>query len=239
MSQKRKMYFNWSSGKDAALALFHLQKDEQFQIDKLLTSINSHHNRVSMHGLRREVLVKQAEAVGIPLDLVELPEQPSMEDYNQEMTRVVKKLQAEGYSDSAFGDIFLEDLRHYREEQLKPFGIECHFPLWKRDTKELIREFINRGFRAVIICLNAQLLDKSFLGREIDEDFLADLPANVDPCGENGEFHTFCFDGPIFSEPVKFTLGEQVFKEYKSPTKVDENEVCGDGSMGFWFCDLE
>ena len=230
-----KTYFNWSSGKDSALAFYYLQKDNKYPIDKLITSINTHHNRVSMHGLRRELLMKQVQEIGLPLTTLELPEEPTMEVYQNEMMRVVSKLQTEGYTHCGFGDIFLEDLRNYREEQLKPYNIKCCFPLWKKDTKKLMREFISLGFKAIVICIKSELLDVSFVGRELDEDFINDLPSNIDPCGENGEFHTFCFDGPIFAHPIKFTKGEKVYREYQSPNQ--ENNL-KNNSMGFWFCDL-
>ena len=231
MAQKQKAYFNWSSGKDASLALYYLQKEGKYQVDKLLTSINAHHDRVSMHGLRRVLLEKQAQSIGLPLTTIELPEEPTMEDYNRIMSSTVETLKAEGYANCGFGDIFLEDLRAYREEQLKVHGISCHFPLWKRDTKEIIAQFIQLGFKAVVICVKSELLDKSFAGREIDQSFVNDLPANVDPCGENGEFHTFCYAGPIFKQPIKFEIGEKVYREYKAPEKDKD-------SLGFWFCDL-
>lgn len=232
MGKPAKTYFNWSSGKDSALAFHLLKNDANFHVDKLVTTVNAHHDRVTMHGLRRELLLAQTDALGLPLDVIELPHQPSMEDYQKVMGDKAEQLKKEGYSDCAFGDIFLEDLRKYREEQLAPFGIKCHFPIWKKDTSELLHEFIELGFRAVIICLKSDLLDASFLGREIDKSFIEDLPPNVDPCGENGEFHTFCFDGPIFRQPIDFSIGEKVFREYKSPEGKKEG-------MGFWFCDLQ
>lgn len=183
---KNKTYFNWSSGKDASMALYELSKDPRYTVDKLLTSVNTHHDRVSMHGLSRDVLKRQVDQLQIPLDTLELPEKPDMDDYNAIVLSKVETLKKEGFTHSAFGDIFLEDLKAYREKQLKTEGIEAVYPIWKRDTKELIRHFIASGFRAVLICINAQLLDESFIGREIDEDFLNDLPDNVDPCGENG-----------------------------------------------------
>ena len=130
----------------------------------------------------------------------------------------------------------MEDLRIFREEKLKPFGIRCHFPLWKRDTKTIINEFIKLGFKAIVICIKSDLLDKSFVGREIDEDFINDLPKNVDPCGENGEFHTFCYDGPIFKKPIKFNIGDKILREYKAPKQDDQ--LTDNGTIGFWFCDL-
>ncbi|MBT2159685.1 adenine nucleotide alpha hydrolase [Zobellia barbeyronii] len=234
--KKLKTYFNWSTGKDAALAYYHLQRDDLYQVDQFITSINTHHNRVSMHGLRRELLLKQVQEVGLPVTTIELPEEPTMEEYNAQMERAVTKLKSAGYAHCGFGDIFLEDLRAYREEQLKKYDIKCCFPLWQRDTKELLEEFLDLGFKAIVICIKSELLDASFVGREIDRNFIKDLPANVDPCGENGEFHTFCYDGPIFNNPVKFTVGEKVYREYKNPEK--DTKAKKPDLMGFWFCDL-
>ena len=236
MTNKRKTYFNWSSGKDASMALYHMLQDDTFEVDKLLTSINAHHNRVSMHGLRRELLEAQVQSIGLKFQTIELPETPSMEDYAAVLTKTVEELKAEGYTNCGFGDIFLEDLRAYREEQLRPYSIKAHFPLWKRDTKELIHEFIKLGFKAIVICVTADKLDESFVGRVLDESFINDLPDGVDPCGENGEFHTFCYDGPIFHKPIEFTIGENVYKEYEAP-KDDEGESEVQ-KYGFWFCDL-
>ncbi len=235
MSLKPKTYFNWSSGKDASLALYYLKKEKKLHIDRLLTSVNVFHNRVSMHGLRRELLEQQAESIGLPLTTIELPEQPTMEEYNSLMVNTVSNLKKEGYDNCAFGDIFLEDLRDYREQQLKPYNITCHFPLWKKDTKALLHDFIGLGFKAILVCIKSELLDKSFVGRDIDESFINDLPDNVDPCGENGEFHTFCYDGPIFSRPIEFEIGEKVYRAYKNPKSDPETP---NKNTGFWFCDL-
>jgi uncharacterized protein (TIGR00290 family) len=230
MPQPWQTYFNWSSGKDSALALYHLLQNKHFNIGKLLVSINAHHDRVSMHGLRRSLLEKQIKSIGLPDMSIELPEQPSMPEYEKLMKETVTALKNEGYDHTAFGDIFLEDLRRYREQQLSKFNITAHFPLWQRDTKELLNEFLSLGFKAILVCIRGDLLDKSFAGRMIDKDFINDLPPGVDPCGENGEFHTFCFDGPIFKTPVSFQKGDIVYKEYKDPQK--------EGPIGFWFCDL-
>ena len=236
MTPPIKMYFNWSTGKDASLALYHLKNKGSYQIDRILTSINSHYDRVSMHGLRRELLEAQARSMDIPLTTIELPKEPSMDEYNQSMRKTVNQLQLDGYANCGFGDIFLEDLRKYREEQLKPLGIMAHFPLWKKDTKQLISEFISLGFKAIVVCVKAELLDETFVGRAIDAEFIADLPSNVDPCGENGEFHTFCYDGPIFTNPIPFRVGEKVYKEYKAPKQDNNPQV--KKTLGFWFCDL-
>lgn len=224
---KNKTYFNWSTGKDSALALYYLLKDEKYSVDFLLTSVNKHYNRVSMHGLRTELLHKQVAEIGIPNGIIELPEFPSNEVYEQLMMEKVQQLKAEKFECAAFGDIFLADLRKYREDRLNPFKIKTIFPLWKKNTKTLMREFIDKGFKAITVCVNATLLDESFVGRSVDEDFLKDLPKHIDPCGENGEFHTFCYDAPFFKNPVSFSVGEKVLKTYNN----------ADYSR-FWFCDL-
>lgn len=235
--QGKKTYFNWSTGKDAALAFYYLRRDANFRIEMLVTTINVHFNRVSMHGLRVELLKRQAEEIGLPLSYIELPEQPSMEVYNHIMAQTVSELKDQDYTHSGFGDIFLEDLRYYRETQLKPLGIECCFPIWKRNSVELITEFLRLGFKAIVICIKSDLLDVSFVGREIDQNFINDLPKNVDACGENGEFHTFCYDGPIFKNPIPFTVGEKIYKEYVNPKKDTHSQ--NNKSVGFWFCDLK
>ncbi len=232
-----KTYFSWSTGKDAALAYYHLRSDNRYHVDRLVTSVNAHYDRVSMHGLSRELLLKQTQAIGLPVTTIELPEEPTMEVYDAELERVAGQLQAEGYGCCGFGDIFLEDLRAYRKKQLAPFDIECRFPLWQRDTRELMEEFLGLGFKAIVVCVNADVLGESFVGREIDGDFVKDLPAGVDPCGENGEFHTFCYDGPIFTNPVSFVVGEKVYREYGRPK--EEGKPRGERPMGFWFCDLK
>lgn len=229
-----KTFFNWSTGKDSALALYYLQKNPEYQVDLLLTSVNKHHDRISMHGLRRSMLEEQAKAIGIPLTTIELPETPTMDEYNSIMGEKINSLTKQGFTHSAFGDIFLEDLRKYREEKLSQYNIKALFSLWKKDTKELITQFLDLGFKTIVVCVNGNLLDKSFVGRVIDEQFLKDLPDNVDPCGENGEFHTFCFDGPIFSYPIEFEIGEIVSKSYNSPkTETEPHEA-----IDFWFCDI-
>ncbi len=234
MNIQSKTYFSWSSGKDAALALYHLQERGGMEVSRLLTTVNQHFGRVSMHGLRKELLEKQANATGIPLSIIEVPKEPTMEQYNALMKQALTGLQKEGFTRCGFGDIFLEDLRDYREQQLQTFGIKGVFPIWKKDTTALLEEFIALGFKAIVICIKSELLDESFLGREIDASFIQDLPKNVDPCGENGEFHTFCYDGPIFTNPILFKTGERVFRAYKAPQQDKETPA----SMGFWFLDL-
>ena len=239
MERKARSFFSWSGGKDSALCLFKALQSAEYSIDYLLTSLNTVHNRISMHGVRRELLQAQSTAIGIPLQTIELPEHPSMQAYEAAMMHTVNTLKAAGCTKAIFGDIFLEDLKLYREQQLNPAGIECIFPLWKRDTKHLVHEFLNAGFKAIIVCVNDQYLDKSFCGRMIDETFINDLPLNVDPCGENGEFHSFVFDGPVFRTSIPFRKGEIVYKEYEAP-KHNAHALHETTNMrfGFYFCDL-
>lgn len=226
-------FFNWSGGKDSALALYYLQKDPQFSIDCLFTSVNKKFNRISMHGVRVALLEEQAKQIGIPLKKLLLPEQPSMEEYSRLMKIAMDDFRVQNYTHSIFGDIFLENLKIYRDKKLKEVGIIGHYPLWKKNTKVLIHEFIDHGFKTVVVCASDKLLGKEFVGRIIDHDFINDLPDNVDPCGENGEFHTFVYDGPIFKKPIQFEIGKKVLKEYPSPDKSQNQK-----SVGFWFCDL-
>ncbi len=241
MSQS-KAYMNWSGGKDSSLALYYSLKQKRLPVQALLTSMNTAADRVSMHGVRRSLLQQQAECIGLPLLTLEMPPEPSMTDYEAIMNAKISVLKNEGFSHAIFGDIFLEDLRNYREEKLAAAGLVADFPLWKLDTTFLIEDFLRLGFKTIVVCVNDQFLDKSFCGRVIDEQFIRDLPAGVDPCGENGEFHTFVFDGPIFSKPVAFTKGELVYREYPAPKEAaDTCAGAGEAAMkpyGFWYCDL-
>jgi uncharacterized protein (TIGR00290 family) len=237
---KTKAVINWSGGKDSALALYRLLADDKYEIKCLLTMLSQKYDRISMHGVRAELLDEQAVAIGLPLKKVYLPEMPDMSVYENEMQKVMNQLKAEGIEVSVFGDIFLEDLRKYREEKLACAGMRGHFPLWKSNTTKLVREFIELGFKTIVVCVDGKLLDESFAGRVIDKDFLSDLPANVDPCGENGEFHTFVYDGPIFKKPVKFKTGEKVYREYPAPATACVGAQAEEEQKpsGFWYCDL-
>lgn len=232
---KPKAVFNWSSGKDSALALYKTLQENQFEVTTLLTSLNKEFQRISMHGVHVSLLEKQAESLCLNLIKMELPKEPSMEEYRKIMGETMTQIQSQGVTHSIFGDIFLEDLRKYREDQLQSIGMKAVFPLWKQNTTDLIHEFLDFGFKTIVTCVNETYLDKSFAGRIIDEKFINDLPENVDPCGENGEFHTFTFDGSIFKNPIEFEIGETIKKTYPKP-KSDENDV--DGEYIFWFCDL-
>ena len=236
----KKAFLNWSSGKDAAYALHLLQQQKEYKVEKLLCSMNSEVDRVSMHGLRKELLLQQVERIRIPLQMISLDGNVSMATYNELMEKEMKKLKQEGFTHSIFGDIFLEDLRKYREQQLQKMDLEAVFPLWKKDTKVLMQDFLRAGFKAITVSVNAAVLDSSFCGRIIDEKFLTDLPASVDPCGENGEFHTFVFDGPIFKAPVNFQKGQIVAQTYELSEEKEDNCFSNDQSWDhkFWYCDL-
>jgi uncharacterized protein (TIGR00290 family) len=240
---KQKALFNWSSGKDSALALYKIMQEQKLEITCLLTSVNQQFQRISMHGVRVELLEQQAKSIGLPLVIVEFPEMPTMEVYEAVMQKTLSKLKEQGVSQSVFGDIFLEDLRKYREDKLAEIGFEGVFPLWKIPTQNLIQEFMSLGFKTIVVCVNERFLDKSFVGRIIDQNFVNDLPDNVDVCGENGEFHTFTFDGPIFSKPIDFELGEIVYRKYEKPKETASNTACDTNTTdafdyGFWYCDL-
>lgn len=240
---KKIALFNWSSGKDSALALYKILKDPEFETHCLLTSVSEQFQRVSMHGVRIELLKQQAKSIGLPLEIMQIPEMPTMEAYESVMENTLEKLKKQGVTHSVFGDIFLDDLRKYREDKLATMGLIGVFPLWKVPTHDLIQEFIALEFKTIVVCVNERYLDKSFVGRVIDQDFINDLPENVDVCGENGEFHTFTFDGPIFAKPIDFEVGEIVYRKYEKPKTVASNSACDTDSVdafefGFWYCDL-
>lgn len=211
----------WSGGKDSALALNESLSSLDAPI-KLLTTITEEYNRISMHGVRLELLRKQAEALGRPLDIVSIPKNCSDFEYQARMEQSFLSHKSAGCKGLIFGDIFLESVREYREKNLAQSGMEMYFPLWGKDSTALAHDFIKAGFKAVITCVDSQVLGEEFVGRMYDEDFLKDLPLQADPCGENGEFHTFVFDGPIFKYPVYFVKGEIELREKR-----------------FYYCDLK
>jgi uncharacterized protein (TIGR00290 family) len=211
----------WSGGKDSALALYYLKNSRQYQITYLLTTITKDYNRISMHGVRSILLDRQSESLVLPIEKFFISKNSSNEEYENQMREKLLFYQRQGVSSVAFGDLFLEDIRKYREQNLSKVTMKGIFPLWKENTKELAQQFIELGFKAVIICIDSQNLDKKFVGRNFDRQFLSDLPANVDPCGENGEFHSFVFDGPIFKKPIFFKMSDIVLREKR-----------------FYFCDL-
>lgn len=230
-------FMNWSGGKDSALSLYKA-KQEGLPVALLLTTVNGETDRISMHGVRRSLLKQQAVALGMPLQTIELPGTPGMDAYETTMQAAHRALKSEGFTHGIFGDIFLEDLKAYREKLLAQDGLDCLFPLWNRSSNDVVQSYLQSGFKAVVVCVNSALLDESFCGRLLDEAFFRDLPSGVDPCGENGEYHSFVFDGPLFSRPINFKIGEVVHKEYASPKKEDDCFTTSRPASGFYFCDL-
>jgi uncharacterized protein (TIGR00290 family) len=221
MAMKEKAILSWSGGKDAVLALCELQRSKEYEIAGLLTTVTEEYDRISMHGVRRVLLERQVDSLGLPLEKVFISRNTSDEEYDRKMREVLGKCLTAGVSSVAFGDVFLEDVRKYREDNLSRIGMKGLFPLWKIDTAELAHRFLDLGFEAVITCIDSSVLDRRFVGRNFDEQFLADLPPVVDPCGENGEFHSFAYAGPIFRKRISYKKGEVVLRENR-----------------FYFCDL-
>ncbi len=210
---KEQILFCWSGGKDSAMALAELLRAGNHQIAALLTTVTEDYDRVSMHGVRCALLEAQAAALGLPLHIVRIPAACTNEIYETSMKEAMEVFLAQGVRRVAFGDLYLADVREYRERNLARAGMEAIFPLWQRDTAQLARAFIAQGYRAALTCVDTRKLDASFAGREFDESLLGDLPPGVDPCGENGEFHSFVFDGPIFRHPIAFTRGVSVSRD--------------------------
>jgi uncharacterized protein (TIGR00290 family) len=206
-----KILVSWSTGKDSAWMLHALKQQQPGAVGGLLTTTNEAFDRVAMHAVRRELLQAQADAAGLPLHVVPLPWPCSNEQYEAIMKTAVEGFVKEGYTHAAFGDLFLEDVRQYRVDKLAGSGLEPLFPIWKtKSTAALAQEMLDAGLRATLTCVNPKKLDRSFAGRTFDHDFLRDLPADVDPCGENGEFHSFAHTGPMFNHPVAVRVGEVV-----------------------------
>jgi uncharacterized protein (TIGR00290 family) len=234
----KKCIFNWSGGKDSALALYHCLQNPDLDIKYLVTTVNDAADRISMHGVRTELLIKQAESIGIPLYQIRLPEMPGMKEYDEVMHYHLAHFKSEGITHSIFGDIFLQDLKDYRDARLSEVGLTGIYPLWKRDTRELINEFLNLGFGTVIACTQARL--EQIVGQEISAELIDTLPDDVDVCGENGEFHTFTFKGPIFKKEINYKTGIKVFREYQAPKNTDDSCITNSDQKpaGFWYCDL-
>jgi uncharacterized protein (TIGR00290 family) len=205
--------FSWSGGKDSAMALHSVLRNPDYQVLSLLTTVTEEYERISMHGVRSELLRRQADSMGLPVEEVRIPPQCPNSIYETRMAEAVLRFRERGIIHFAFGDIFLEDLRAYREEKLLRANVSALFPIWKVDTRGLAARFVKDGFRAIVVCVDPRKLDKSFAGRELDATFFRDLPPSVDPCGENGEYHTFVFDGPIFRSPVPVQIGQVVERD--------------------------
>lgn len=211
----------WSGGKDSALALYQLVRDKKVEIAGLLTTVSEGYDRISMHGVRRELLAAQARALGYPLSVVTLPQRCTYAIYEERMLQALEIYRRAGVTLMATGDLFLDYVRHDRERLLSKVGMRPIFPLWGSDTRELAKRMSPLGFRSTVVCVDAELLDRVYAGREYDASFLEDLPSNVDSCGENGEFHTFVYDAPLFRKPVDVQRGVRMMRENQ-----------------FYYCDL-
>ena len=216
----RPVLMSWSGGKDSCLALYEIQKAKEYRVAALLTTITRDYDRISMHGVRRVLLERQAASLGLTLHEVFITKDATNQEYEAKTEEAFSAYREHGIDRVVFGDLFLEDIRAYRDQFLARHQMHGIYPVWLRDTTEFIKEFISLGFKAVITCVDGKVLDSSFAGMMIDENFLYALPPHVDPCGENGEFHTFVFDGPAFKEAVRCSIGERVERD------------------SFWFCDL-
>ena len=212
----KKILYSWSGGKDSAMALHELLKEKAYEVAALLTVVTKDYGRISMHGVREELLELQASALGLHLEKVYISKNSDNKEYELRMKEVLMRYKKLGAVEAvAFGDIFLEDLKRYREERLEEVGMKGIFPIWKRNTGELANTFIDLGFKAVITCVDSKVLDGRFSGRLFDRQFLSEMPSGVDPCGENGEFHSFVYDGPIFRSPIPHELGETVLRDQR------------------------
>lgn len=212
---------SWSGGKDSALALYELQRAGQYRIAALVTTVTETYDRISMHGVRRVLLEQQCASIGAPLEPVFITNRATNDEYERQMRAVLEKYKGQGVQTVAFGDIFLADLRSYRERNLAQLGMRGLFPIWQRNTRELADTFVKLGFEAVTTCVDSQVLGREFVGRKYDAQFIGDLPPAVDPCGENGEFHSFAYKGPIFRTPIACRTGETVLRDAR-----------------YYFCDL-
>ena len=209
----QRVLISWSGGKDSALALYELMMNNGYEVVALLTTVNEDYDRVSLHGLRSGFLEHQASSLNLPIEKVMINKDISEESYESKMREVLVGHQEKGVSAVVFGDVFLESVRDRRVEKLSQIGMKAIFPLWGKDTNEMAAQFIDLGFQAIVVCVDTQVLDKQFVGREFNQEFLTELPTDIDPCGEIGEFHTFVYDGPIFERSIPHKLGEVVFRE--------------------------
>ena len=237
MTVLKKAIFCWSGGKDSAYCLQRVREEKKYEVVYLLTTLNENHKRISMHGVRETLLNIQADSIGLPLLKVWVKEGTN-EDYEKQMEKVLGHVKEEGIEHVLFGDIFLADLRSYREKQLAKVGMKAIFPLWETNTSFLIHDFVKRGFKSKLCCLNDAYFSENWLGKEIDESFACHLPSGADPCGENGEYHSFCYEGPVFKKKIDFTVGEHIYRALEVKTDSSVTEDPKSKTKGFWFCDL-
>jgi len=232
-----KAIFCWSGGKDSAFCLYKVLHEKLFDVKYLLTTINSDLKRISMHGVREELLELQAKSIDVPLLKVYVSKGTNKE-YEEKMESILLQTKKEGINHVIFGDIFLEDLRVYRENNLAKIKMKAIFPLWKINTSTIIKDFIQLQFKTILCCVNDGYLNERWVGQEINNQFLKELPSNIDPCGENGEYHTFCYDGPVFKNPINFCKGEKVYKALEIKTTAQCTLPSSTKTKGFWYCDL-
>jgi uncharacterized protein (TIGR00290 family) len=231
--KKKKAVFNWSGGKDSALALYKTLQSGEYEVIALLTTVNSDTHRSTMHSIPLSLLQAQADSIGMPLYAVDLEPEGDIGKYDGAMRSAVEHFKAMGVTHFIFGDIFLHDVRSYREAQLNPNGIEVVEPLWNKTSAEIMEDFLASGLQTIVVTTMANLLDRTFIGRLIDRQFTDGLPEGVDVCGENGEYHTFCFAGPVFSYPVPYALG--------TPFQFSHSVGMADGTQQtftYWFASL-
>jgi len=209
---KEPVVLSWSGGKDSAMAAYQLLASQKYEIASLLTTVTEEYDRISMHGVRRVLLEQQAESLGIPLQTVMIPKDCTNEIYERRMRGALEHIKAQRIAQIAFGDLFLQDVKQYRDERLAQVGMTGLYPIWMRDTGELVRTFIGLGFKATLVCVDTQAIDASFAGREIDLKLLRDLPGSADPCGEKGEYHSFVHAGPIFKKPIACRTGDRLMR---------------------------
>jgi len=211
--RREKIIVGWSGGKDSSLALREIERRGEYEVSALVTTCTEGYDRISMHGVRCSLLERQAQELGLPLEKVFISQGASNDEYEARMKKVFLDYKKAGITKAAFGDLFLEDIRVYRDRMMASIGMTALYPVWGLDTHALARQFVRDGFCAVLVCIDPRALDKSFAGRTFDDALLDDLPANIDPCGENGEFHTFVFQGPIFNQKIGCARGEVVLRE--------------------------
>lgn len=221
-----KAYFNWSSGKDSALALYYAMQTNKFNVDSLFSVIASGENKIAMHEIRIPLLMKQAAQIGIPLTVFHFNESWSHEEYGTEMEKYIEKFKAKGITTALFGDIYLEELRNKRISNCAKSGIKAEFPLWNISPQEILKQFIEEGFKAIITCIDNLVLPESFLGKIIDREFMETYPKSADICGENGEYHSFVFDGPLFKNPVDFQIVRKYHAEYADEAAGKPRRYC-------------
>ena len=233
---KKKAIFSWSGGKDSTLCLHTVLQQKEYEVCYLLSSINGNNNRVSLHGIHQSLIEAQAESIGVPLKIIYVFEGNNSE-YEQKMEEMLLQLKTDGIDTVIFGDIFLEDLRKYREDNLAKLNMNAVFPLWKKNTSHLVQRFIALGYKTITCCVNDAYLTKEYVGKIIDRKFIREIPKDVDPCGENGEYHTFCFEGELFKKAINIEIKEIIYKDLDVKYQVpDKNQKT---TKGFWYSEIK